>query len=69
MAMRMSPAASETLDVKPRPSPSSVAASDASTSHPRRSNPGSPSSAATVTGVVCEAAFFGSAPLSPVRSA
>ncbi len=35
----------------------------ATNSQPRSNNPGRPSSAATVTGVSCEAAFFGSFPL------
>ena len=55
--------------MKPNPTPNSVAARAEKTSQPMSASPMNPSSAATVTGVVCEAAFFGSLPLSPVRSA
>lgn len=51
------------------PRPSSVAASAAKPSQTVSARPTKPSSAATVTGVVWDAALFGSAPFRPVRSA
>ena len=46
-----------------------AAASAAATSQSRSTSPGTPVSAATVTGVLCDAAAFGSLPFRPARSA
>ena len=70
IASSVRPTANDTREVKPRPSPrEGRERAPLEQSQPKRRRPGSPSSAATVTGVVCEAAFFGRLPGSPVRSA
>ncbi len=55
--------------MKPWPSPRPIARSAAATSQQSSASPTIPCSAATVTGVVCDATRFGSFPLIPRRCA